>query len=102
VLIDDDPSLNTGSVARFWDVSIPTLRRDVREGRHPPPDYRSGQYAFWKRSTLIRERERRIAASAATAARLRQSQLNAAAHAREERKRKRVERVATSPTTDAA
>jgi hypothetical protein len=96
VSIDDDPSLNTGSVACFWDVSVPTLRRDVREGRHPPPDYRNGQYSFWKRSTLVRERERRIAASAAKAARLRQAQLGAAAHARDVRKRKR-EAAATLP-----
>jgi hypothetical protein len=96
VSIDDDPSLNTGSVARFWDVSVPTLRRDVRDGKHPPPDYRSGQYAFWKRSTLIHERERRIAASAAKAARLRQTQLTAAANARAGRRKQSAE------TTDTA
>jgi hypothetical protein len=96
VLIDDDPSLNTKSVARFWDISIPTLRRSVRTGGHPPPDYRSGEYAFWKRSTLIRERERRVAETAAKAARLREKQLNSAANARAGRRKQPTE------TTDTA
>jgi hypothetical protein len=85
--IDDDPSKNTTSTARFWDCSVSALRRDIREGRHPPPDYRSGQYAFWKTSTLVRERERRIAASAAKAERLRAKQVKAAAIARAGRRK---------------
>jgi hypothetical protein len=98
VFIDDDPSLNTKSTAQFWDVSVPTLRRDVRDGKHPPPDYRNGQYSFWKRSTLVRERERRIAASAAKAERLREAQNAAAKHARTVRDRR--QRAAASPTPD--
>jgi hypothetical protein len=98
--IDDlDPSLNAGSTARFWDISIPTLNRDVRERRHPPADYTNGQYRFWKLSTLVRERERRIGESAHKAAAQRQEQLDAAARARTAQRQKR-ERQAT--TTDAA
>jgi predicted site-specific integrase-resolvase len=99
VPIDDlDRSLNAGDVARFWGISMPTLNRDVREGRHPPADYTNGQYRFWKLSTLIRARERRIAESAHKAAAQRQEQLNAAARARTAQRQKR-ERQAT---TDAA
>jgi hypothetical protein len=95
--IDDfDPSLNAGSTARFWDISIPTLNRDVRERRHPPADYTNGQYRFWKLSTLVRERERRIGESAHKAATLRQAQLGAAANARDAQKRKRQAAVEAS------
>ena len=96
--IDDfDPSLNARSTARFWDSSIPTLNRDVRERRHPPPDYTNGQYRFWKLSTLVRERERRIGEAAHKTAALRQAQLGAAANARDAQKRKRAAAAVTSP-----
>jgi hypothetical protein len=102
VVVDDldlDRSLNAGGVARFWGISIVTLNRDVRKGRHPGPDYLHGQYRFWKLSTLIRARERRIAESAHQIATTRQRQLVAADRARTVQRQKR-ERQAT--TTDAA
>jgi hypothetical protein len=84
---DLDPSLNAGSVARFENISIVTLNRRIREGRFPPADYTHGQYRFWKRSTVLIARERRIAEHADEHARLRKAQLLRAAGAREGRGR---------------
>jgi predicted site-specific integrase-resolvase len=96
----DDPSLNAGDAARFWGVSIVTLNRNIREGRHPPADFTNGPYRFWKLSTLVRARERRIAESAHETAALRRAQLKAAEHARVERQRKRAEQAATASLTE--
>jgi hypothetical protein len=79
---DLDPSLNAGSVARFENISIVTLNRRIREGRFPQADYLSGPYRYWKRSTILIARERRIAENAEKLARQRQAQLDAAANAR--------------------
>jgi hypothetical protein len=84
---DLDPSLNAGSVARFENISIVTLNRRIREGRFPSADYTHGQYRFWKRSTVLIARERRIAEHADELARQRQTQLEAAERARAGRKR---------------
>jgi hypothetical protein len=97
---DLDPSLNAGSVARFENISIVTLNRRIREGRFPPADYTSGPYRFWKRSTVLIARERRIAENAERLARQRQAQLDAAANARAAQKRKR--QAAVTSSTDAA
>jgi hypothetical protein len=92
---DLDPSLNAGSVARFENISIVTLNRRIREGRFPRADFTSGQYRYWKRSTVLIARERRIAENAEKLGRQREAQLNAAAQARAGRDRKRQ----AAPTT---
>jgi predicted DNA-binding transcriptional regulator AlpA len=79
---DLDPSLNSRQVCEHMGRSLPTLNRDVREGKFPPPDYTVGQYRFWKLSTVIRARERRIGEAAAKAGTVRKQQLEAAARAR--------------------
>jgi hypothetical protein len=91
---DLDRSLNARQVADFRARSLVSLNRDIRENKFPPPDYTSGQYRFWKLSTVIRAREREIAESAAKAAKRRQAQLEAAARARAGRDRVREERDA--------
>jgi hypothetical protein len=100
--IDDDPSWNAQSVAAFRDWSVTTLNRRVREGSHAKPDYRSGPYRYWRRSTVVAQRDRDIAASASAekAAQQHQAQREAAEHARAERQRKRAERGATATPPD--
>jgi hypothetical protein len=93
---DLDPSLNAGSVARFENISIVTLNRRIREGRFPPADFTSGQYRYWKRSTVLISREQRIAENAEKVARERQAQFTAAEYARDVRKRKRQAAAADS------
>jgi hypothetical protein len=96
--LDDvfDPSLGARKVAAHEGRSLVSINRDIRNGRFPQPDYTIGQYRFWKLSTLIRARERRIAESAHRAAAQRQKQLDAAANARDTQQRKRAERQATT------
>jgi hypothetical protein len=96
-----DPSLSARKVADFESRSIVSINRDVRNGRYPQPDYTIGQYRFWKLSTLIRARERRIGESAAKAAAQRQAQIDAAERARAGQREKRALRAAAS-STDAA
>jgi hypothetical protein len=79
---DIDPSLSAADAARFEAISIPTMNRRIRAGLHPRPDYTVGPYRFWKLSTLIAARERRIGEHAAKAGAKRQTQLLQAAHAR--------------------
>jgi hypothetical protein len=88
-IADLDPSMNARSVCKFRDCSLPTLNRDVRSGRFPPPDFTSGPYRYWKSSTVIRHREHQITASAAQASALREKQLDQAAEARRARQDKR-------------
>jgi hypothetical protein len=95
-ITDFDPSLNARKVCEHEGRSLPALNRDIREGRFPQPDYTIGQYRFWKLSTVIRHRERRIAASAHQAAAQRATQLDAAAHARKHK------RVPAATPSDAA
>ena len=85
-ITDFDPSLNARKVCEHEGRSLVSLNRDVREGRFPEPDYTIGQYRFWKLSTVVRHRERRIAESAHKAAAQRQMQLEGAAKARAGRK----------------
>jgi hypothetical protein len=99
-ITDFDPSLNARKVCEHEGRSLPSLNRDIREGKFPGPDYCIGQYRFWKLSTLVRFRERRIADAAHKAAAQRKAQLDAAANARDARQQRRRERQAT--TTDAA
>jgi hypothetical protein len=96
--LDIDPTLNAVSTARFWDTSIPTLNRRIRKGQHPPADFVVGPYRFWKLSTLVAARERRIGEAAAQAGAQRKALLEAAAHAREGKREARAERDATSTT----
>jgi hypothetical protein len=98
---DLDPSLNAGSVARFENVSIATLNRRIREGRFPQADYLSGPYRYWKRSTILIARERRIAENAERIARQRQAQLDSVANARAGRKRA-AQRPAVSTAADSS
>jgi predicted DNA-binding transcriptional regulator AlpA len=93
-----DPSLNARSVALFEGISVVTLNRLIREGKFPQADYLRGPYRFWKRSTVICARERRIAESAHRVAEQRAAQLDAAARARGAQRRKRA---AASPDTAA-
>jgi hypothetical protein len=83
---DIDLSLNAADAARFEAISIPTMNRRIRKGLHPRPDYCVGPYRFWKLSTLVAARERRIGESAAKSAAKRQTQLLQAAHARESKR----------------
>jgi hypothetical protein len=86
--IDDlDPALNARSVARFEDISLPTLNRRIREGLFPQADYHHGAYRFWLRSTVLATREQRLAENAERVARQRQAQLDSVANARAGRKR---------------
>ena len=85
-ITDFDPSLNARKVCEHEGRSLVSLNREVREGRFPQPDYTIGQYRFWKLSTVVRHRERRIAESAHKAAAQRRTQLDAAANARAGRK----------------
>jgi hypothetical protein len=95
-IVDIDPSLNARGVCEFEGRSLPSLNRDLREGRFPQPDYMIGQYRYWKLSTVVRHRERRIADANARARALRETQLDAAAKARDGRQRARAERAASS------
>ena len=89
-ITDFDPSLNARKVCEHEGRSLVSLNRDVREGRFPEPDYTIGQYRFWKLSTVVRHRERRIAESAHKAAAQRQAQLEGVERARAGRKRTAV------------
>lgn len=79
---DLDRSLNARAVAVFEGRSIVSINRDIRAGRFPPPDYTIGQFRYWKLSTVIRARERRIGEAAARAGVQRQEQLENAERAR--------------------
>jgi hypothetical protein len=96
--LDDvfDPSLGARKVAQHEGRSIVAINRDIRRGRFPAADYTIGAYRFWKLSTLVRWRERRIAESAHQTAVQRQAQLDSAAHARAEQKRKRTTTAAAN------
>ena len=89
-MTDLDRSLNARAVAKFEGRSIVSINRDIRAGRFPPADYVIGQFRYWKLSTVIRARERRIGEAAARAGAQRQEQVEAAATAREARRRKRA------------
>lgn len=91
---DLDRTLNARAVCEFRGRSLPTLNRDIREGRFPPPDFTVGQWRYWKFSTVIRAREREIGEAAANAAALRRRHLEDAERARAARARKRAERAA--------
>ena len=93
---DLDPSLNSASVARFENISIVTLNRRIREGQFPAADFMHGPYRYWKRSTVLIARERRIAENAEKVARQRQAQLEGVERARAARKRTAA---APPPTT---
>jgi hypothetical protein len=91
---DDNPSMNAASVARFEDISIPTLNRRIRQGAFPPADFVHGPLRYWLRSTVLAARARRMANSAEQLAAKRTVQLRAAEAARVARERKRAERAA--------
>ena len=78
----DDPLMNAGNAARFEGISIPTMNRRIRTGDFPPPDYVHGQIRYWKRSTILAAREKRIAKYATANELLRETQLANAARAR--------------------
>jgi hypothetical protein len=99
-MIDFDPSLNARRVCEHEGRSLPALNRDIREGRFPQPDYTVGQFRYWKLSTVVRHRERRIAEDATRARAQRESQLKSAARARSARERKR--RLARTTTDESA
>jgi len=88
---DDDSSMNAASVARFEDISIPTLNRRIREGDFPPADYLIGPLRYWLRSTVIAAREQRIAKSKKQFAAKHAKQVREAKRARDARERKRAE-----------
>src|SRR5262245_5016855 len=92
--LQNDPLLNTRAAADFNGVSVPTHKRRVRTGEHPPPDIVYGQRPYWKRSTILIAREERIAKCAAANEALRATQLANAARARAGRDRVREERAA--------
>ena len=79
---DLDRSLNARAVAEFEGRSIVSINRDIRAGRFPVPDYTIGQNRYWKLSTVIRHRERRIADSATKTGAQRARQLAAVERAR--------------------
>jgi hypothetical protein len=95
---DDNPSMNAASVARFEDISIPTLNRRIRLGAFPPADFVHGPLRYWLRSTVLAARAQRIANNAEQIAAKRAAQLRAAKAARGARERRR--RTATD-TSDA-
>jgi hypothetical protein len=88
-IADFDPSLNARKVAEHEGRSLISLNRDIREGRFPPPDYCVGHYRYWKLSTVIRARERKIGEAATKTASRRRAQLEAAERARAAQQRMR-------------
>jgi predicted DNA-binding transcriptional regulator AlpA len=96
---DDNPSMNAASVARFEDISIPTLNRRIREGAFPRPDFMHGPLRYWLRSTVLAARAQRMAKSAEQFTAKRAEQLRAAESARVARERKRAERAAAEESS---
>jgi hypothetical protein len=86
---DYDPSLSAASVAAHEDCSVITLDRRIRLGQFPRADFQQGPYRYWKLSTVLAARERRIAQTAETIKRRREKQAASAAAARAAHMQKR-------------
>src|SRR5215831_9076431 len=103
--LQNDPLLNTRDGAALEGISIPTFKRRVKAGDIPPPDLVYGQRPYWKRSTILIAREKRIAKCTALNEEIRAAQLANAARARAGRDRVRegraaAERAAAPPPTE--